>query len=143
MFIGEYRHSIDEKGRIAVPQQLRKALGKKAILTRGLDQSLFIYTFAEWKKLADKLASLPFSQANTRAFTRLMLAGAMDTEVDRQGRVIVPEYLRNYSGLKKNVVIVGVYNRVEVWDAARWETYRAATEKDSNAIAEKMGELGI
>lgn len=143
MFIGEYQHLIDDKGRLAIPMKFRERLGKGAVVTRGLDSCLFVFPMDEWKKLAEKLSSLPFSQANSRAFARLMLAGAMDVEIDGQGRVVVPEYLRRYAKLGKDTVVAGLYSRIEIWDRKRWESYKAKTEKDSNEIAEKMGELGI
>ena len=143
MFIGEYYHSIDEKGRLAIPVKFRAELAGGAVVTRGLDNCLFIYTLDEWQKLADKLSSMPISQANSRAFSRLMLAGAMDVVLDKQGRVILPDYLRKYAKTKKNVVVAGLYNRLEVWDEAIWQDYKEKTEKDSGEIAEKMGELGV
>ncbi|MFA6534090.1 MAG: division/cell wall cluster transcriptional repressor MraZ [Patescibacteria group bacterium] len=142
MFIGEYQHSLDEKGRLAIPVKFRRELAK-AVVTKGLDDCLVIYPAAEWKKLADKLASLPISQANTRAFSRLMLAGAMDVAVDGQGRVGLPDYLREFAGLNKKVIITGLYNRVEIWDQAKWEKYRQGVEGQSGEIAEKLGELGV
>lgn len=143
MFIGEFHHNLDEKGRLAIPMKFRKALAKGAVVTRGLDKCLFVYTLSEWKKLADKLTELPMSQANSRAFSRLMLAGAMDVEFDGQGRVVLPPYLRDYAALGKEVVVAGLYNRLEIWDKAAWEKYKADTEKNSNDIAEKLGELGV
>jgi MraZ protein len=143
MFIGEYQHSIDEKGRLAIPVKFRDGVGSGVVVTRGLDNCLFVFPMDEWKKLAEKLSSLPLSQSNSRAFARLMLAGAMDVEVDRQGRVVVPEYLRRYAKLGKDVVVAGLYGRIEIWGRSAWEKYKAKTEKDSNDIAEKMGELGI
>lgn len=143
MFIGEYQHLIDEKGRLAIPVKFRERVGSGAVVTRGLDNCLFVFPMDEWKKLAEKLASLPLSQSNSRAFARLMLAGAMDMEVDRQGRVVVPEYLRRYAKLGKDVVVAGLYSRIEIWNRKAWEKYKTRTEKDSNDIAEKMGELGI
>ena len=143
MFIGEYQHNLDEKGRLAVPKKFRADLNKGAIVTKGLDNCLFLYTKSEWKNLADKLANLPFSQSNTRAFARLMLAGAMDVDIDKQGRIILPEYLRTFAGLNKNIVVAGLYNRLELWDQKKWEEYKTLTEKDSNKIAEEMFNLGI
>ncbi len=143
MFIGEYIHTLDDKGRLAIPAKFREALKQGAVVTRGLDQCLFVYTAEEWRRLAEKLASLPLGQSATRAFSRLMLAGAMDVELDKQGRMVVPEYLRSAAGLKKDVVLAGLYNRLEMWDADVWEKYKTATESESNALAEKMGELGI
>ncbi len=143
MFIGEYSHTLDEKGRLAVPKKFRAALTKGAVVTRGLDNCLFLYTKSEWQKLAEKLANLPFVQANTRAFARLMLAGAMDVDIDKQGRIIVPEYLRTFAGLQKEIVVAGLYNRLELWDAAKWNEYTKRTEAESTAIAEHMSELGV
>lgn len=143
MFIGEYTHNMDDKGRLAIPVKFRRDLSKGAVVTRGLDNCLFLYTKTEWEKLAEKLATLPISQSNSRAFSRLMLAGAMDVEVDKQGRVVLPEYLREFAGLKKNVVLAGLYNRAEIWDEEKWKAYKNQTEANSNEIAEKMGELGV
>lgn len=143
MFIGEYNHNLDDKGRLAVPKKFRSALATGAVVTRGLDNCLFLYTKTEWKKLADKLANLPFAGANTRAFARLMLAGAMDVDVDKQGRIVLPEYLRTFAGLKKEIVIAGLYNRLEIWDQAIWNAYKTKTEKESTHIAEQMAELGV
>lgn len=143
MFIGEYTHNLDDKGRLAVPKKFRADLTRGAVVTRGLDNCLFLYTKAEWKKLADKLAALPFAQANTRAFARLMLAGAMDVSTDKQGRIILPEYLRSYAGLNKEVIVAGLYNRLEIWDKKKWSTYTKKTEAQSNQIAEQLTELGV
>lgn len=143
MFIGEYSHNIDDKGRLAIPAKFRNSLSKGTVVTRGLDSCLFLYTKKEWEKLAEKLAALPISQANSRAFARLMLAGAMDVELDKQGRIMLPEYLREFATVKKNVVIAGLYNRLEIWDAELWNKYKGQTEAESGAIAEKMSELGV
>ncbi len=143
MFIGEYAHNLDEKGRLAIPVKFRRDLSKGAVVTRGLDNCLFLYTKTEWEKLAEKLATLPISQSNSRAFSRLMLAGAMEVEIDKQGRVVLPEYLREFAGLKKSIVLAGLYNRAEIWDEQKWKTYKSQTETNSNEIAEKMAELGI
>jgi MraZ protein len=143
MFIGEYQHTIDEKGRMAVPAKFRVKLAKGAVVTRGLDNCLFLYTESEWKNLAERLAKLPISKANTRAFARLMLAGAMDVSLDKQGRIILPDYLRKYAGIGKNVIVAGLYSRLEIWDEAKWETYKRGTEKTSGDIAEQLGELGV
>ncbi|OGL66541.1 cell division/cell wall cluster transcriptional repressor MraZ [Candidatus Uhrbacteria bacterium RIFCSPHIGHO2_01_FULL_63_20] len=143
MFIGEYKHTIDEKGRLAIPVKFRQDLAGGAVVTRGLDASLFLFPKEEWDKLASKLAGLPLGQSNSRAFARLMLAGAMDVEVDKQGRVMLPEYLRRYAGMSRNVVIAGLYTRLELWDTERWEAYKRQTETDASSIAEKLGELGV
>jgi MraZ protein len=142
-FLGEYNHNLDVKGRMAIPAKFRENLRGGAIITRGLDHCLFIFTIAEWETLAQKLINLPLSQANSRAFVRLMLSGAADVEVDKQGRILIPDYLREYAGLSKQVVVAGVYNRFEVWDANNWKQYKEKTEAQSDEIAERLGELGI
>lgn len=141
MFIGEFRHTLDEKGRLAIPVKFRADLAAGAVITRGLDRSLFLYPKTEWDKLASKLAGLPMGQADTRAFARLMLAGAMDVEIDKSGRVTIPEYLRKYAGVSKDVVVTGLYDRLEIWDEASWQEYSSRTERDSNDIAERLGSL--
>ena len=143
MFIGEFRHVLDDKGRLAIPMKFREAFKKGAVVTRGLDQCLFVFPMEEWRKLAERLASLPLSQQDSRAFARLMLAGAMDVELDKQGRMVVPEYLRTYAKVAKDAVVTGLYNRLEIWDAAAWEAYQTQTEKDSSVIAERMSDLGV
>jgi MraZ protein len=114
-----------------------------AVVTRGLDNCLFVYPKTEWTKWAQKISTLPISQANSRAFSRLMLGGAMDVKTDKLGRIMIPEYLREYANLGKKVVIAGLYNRIEVWAEDKWNKFKADTEKASNSIAEKMGEMGI
>jgi len=143
MLLGEFKHTIDEKGRVAVPAKFRHAFQGGAIITRGLDHCLFIFSLSEWENLAKKINDLPLAQANSRAFSRLMLAGAMDVKVDIQGRILVPDYLREYAGIKKQVIVAGVYNRAEIWDETVWNEYKSRTESASDEIAEKLGELGI
>ncbi len=134
---------MDAKGRIAVPVKFRSLLNVAAVVTRGLDQSLFLYPRAQWDIIASKLSQLPLSKANSRAFSRLMLAGAWEIELDKQGRMIVPEYLRKFASLTKKVVMAGLFDRIEIWDETAWNVYKASTEKESNAIAEGLGELGV
>ena len=143
MFIGEYNHNLDSKGRLAVPAKFRKLLKHGAVVTRGLDNCLFLYPKKQWEALAEKLSKLPISQSKARAFSRLMLAGAMDVEFDNQGRITLPEYLRKFSNLKKKTVIAGLYDRLEIWDELVWEKYKTGAEKQSNDIAETLGELGV
>lgn len=143
MLLGEHKHNLDTKGRMAIPAKFREELKSGAIITRGLDNCLFIFTSKEWEALAQKLVALPLAQANSRAFVRLMLSGATDVEVDGQGRVLIPDYLRRYASLTKQVIVAGLYNRIEVWDVEKWEKYKAKTESSSEEIAEKLGELGI
>lgn len=143
MLLGEYQHNLDNKGRVAIPAKFREKLLAGAIITRGLDNCLFLFAPKEWEALAQKLTALPLAQANSRAFARLMLSGAMDVELDTQGRILIPDYLRKYADLKKQVVVAGVYSRMEVWDAENWERYKQKTEGASEEIAEQLGELGI
>ncbi|MDP1620143.1 MAG: division/cell wall cluster transcriptional repressor MraZ, partial [bacterium] len=142
-FIGEYSHSVDEKKRLAVPSKFRAELKSKVVVTRGLDKCLFIYTMKAWEELAGKLGTLPVGEAGTRSFTRLMLAGAVDVDVDKQGRILIPDYLKEYAGLAKNVVIAGLYNRLEIWDENKWKEYKEKAEKNSDEIAEQLGKLGV
>ena len=143
MFIGEYQHSLDSKGRLAVPAKFRVLLKGGAVVTRGLDNCLFLYPKKQWEVLAAKLAGLPISQAKARAFSRLMLAGAMDVEFDNQGRITLPGYLRKFAGLKRKSIIAGLYDRLEIWDEVIWNKYKSGTEKQSSDIAETLGELGV
>ncbi|MDP2734756.1 MAG: division/cell wall cluster transcriptional repressor MraZ [bacterium] len=143
MFIGEYQHNLDPKGRVAIPAKFRRTLSGGAIITRGLDHCLFVFNKKDWEKLAEKLIALPLAQANSRAFVRLMLSGASDVDVDSQGRILIPDYLRSYAGLKKSAKVIGVYNRMEIWDETAWGKYKAKTEGSSDDIAEKMADLGI
>jgi len=143
MFIGEYYHTLDTKRRLAIPAKFRRTLGKRAVLTRGLDNCLYLYPLEEWKKLAEKLSRLPITRSDSRAFTRLMIAGAMDVSLDRLGRILVPEYLKGYASLGKKAVVAGLYNRIEVWDENKWESYKKQTTQKAEEIAEKMNELGV
>ena len=143
MFIGEYNATIDEKGRISIPSKFRNNLKSKVVITKGLDESLFLYTEEEWLKLAEKLASLPIATANTRAFSRMMLAGAMDCELDKQGRVILPSYLKEFAKMQKKIVFAGLFNRIEIWSEELWNQYKSQTEKDSTSIAEQLGSIGV
>ena len=143
MFIGEYSHNLDAKGRLAIPAKFRNMLKKGAVVTRGIDNCLFLYSKIEWEKIAKKLSQLPISQAKARAFSRLMLAGAMDVDFDNQGRIMLPEYLRSFAGLDKKTIVAGLYDRLEIWDEKAWNKYKAGTEKESTQIAEALGELGV
>ncbi len=143
MFLGEYNYTIDEKKRLAIPAKFRQILGKKAVITRGLDNCLFLYPVREWTKLAKKLSQLPLSQADARGFVRIMLAGAMEVNLDRLGRILIPDYLKKYASLKKRAVVAGLYNRVEIWDEKNWQNYKQKTEKEAGDIAERLKELGV
>ena len=143
MFIGEYNHNLDDKGRIAVPAKFRSLLKEGAVVTKGLDSCLFLYSKDAWQGLAVKLSKLPIGKADSRAFSRLMLGGAMDVDFDNQGRISLPEYLRKFAGLRKKVVIAGLYDRLEIWDESAWSKYKRGTEKKTADIAEALGELGV
>ena len=143
MFIGEYHHTIDAKKRLAIPAKFRKKLEGSAVLTKSLDDSLVLYPMNEWEELAGKLSKLPIGQSGTRSFVRTMLAGASDIEIDSLGRILIPDYLKDYAGLKKNVVIAGLYNRLEIWDEETWNNYKKNSEKNAGNVAEKLGELGV
>jgi len=126
-----------------MPAKFRREVTSGVVVTRGLDHCLFVYPKAEWEHMAQKLSKLPVTQKSSRAFARLMLAGAMDAELDSQGRIMLPEYLRQYAGVTKHVIVAGLFNRVEIWDEEKWREYQAKTEEASDEIAEGMGELGI
>jgi len=143
MFIGEYIYSIDEKKRLAIPAKFRQVLGKKAVLTRGLDNCLVIYPLEEWQKLAKKLENLPSSASDARAFARIMLSGAVDVNLDKLGRILVPDYLKDYAFLIKNVAINGLSNKIEIWDEKRWKEYKEKTEKQIGDMAQRLKDLGI
>jgi len=143
MLLGEFRHNLDDKGRIALPAKFREKLQSGAIITRGLDHCLFVFGVNEWEGLVQKLVALPLAQSDSRAFARLMLAGASDVKYDAQGRILIPDSLREYAHLKKQVVVTGMYTRVELWDEEEWDKYKAKTESAADEIAEKLGELGI
>lgn len=138
MFIGEYTNKIDDKGRLAVPAKFRGELASGAVITRGLDGCLFVYTTAEWKKLTERLTTLSLTAANARAFNRRILAGAMEAELDKQGRVILPSYLRQEAGIAATVVVAGLMDRLEIWDESKWREYQAKTEAESTEIAEQL-----
>lgn len=113
------------------------------VLTRGLNNCLFIYPMRQWEKLTEKLSQLPLGQGDTRSFLRLLFSGAVEVELDQLGRILVPDYLKTYAGLATRVVVAGVFDRLEVWDEDRWTNYKAEVEKNTDMIAEKLGELGL
>lgn len=143
MLLGEYEHSIDTKGRIAMPAKLREGLGGKFIITKGLDGCLFVYAMDEWQRVEQKLASLPMSRKTARDFTRFLFGGACEGECDKQGRVLLPASLRRYAGLERDAVIVGVGSRAEIWDVAKWQQYNEESAEDVNELAEQLADLGI
>lgn len=138
MFMGEYQHNLDAKGRIIVPAKFRDGLGDTFILTRGLDQCIFAYPKTEWNLLEEKLKQLPLTKKDARKFTRFFLSGASECQVDKQGRVNIPQVLRSYASLNKTCVITGIANRIEIWDEALWETYIEESEQSFAEIAENL-----
>lgn len=143
MFIGQYTHTIDDKNRLSLPVKFRKEMGKRVIITPGLDGCLFVFTPTQWETISEKLGGSSMLQADTRSFNRYMLGGAVEADVDSIGRVLVPDFLKEKAQLKKEVVLIGVQNRVEIWNDALWMEYKAKVEKEANSLAEKLGQVGV
>lgn len=142
MFIGEYQHSLDEKGRVIVPAKYREQLGEHFVLTKGLDECLFIYPMTEWTLFEQKLKELPLTNMNARKFVRFFLSGAMECSPDKQGRILIPNALRVYSGIEKDIVFIGMSNHIEVWSKEKWNIYNNE-ELDMEMLTSQMEELGI
>lgn len=142
MLIGEFTHSLDEKNRVSLPSKFRKELGKKVIITHGLDTCLFMFSVGEWEKFSEKLSELSLVQGDKRKFSRFMLGGATEADVDGAGRILIPDFLKNFAGLKNRVVITGIHSRVEIWSDKTWVAYKRSVEKDIDVLAEKLGEVG-
>ena len=143
MLIGEHLHTLDPKKRVSLPSKFRKELGKTVVITRGLDHCLFIYSTKEWKSFTEKLSTLSMGQADSRAFNRFLLGGAVETDIDASGRVLIPDFLKDFASLDTRVVIAGMHNRVEVWDENRWKDYTSTVEKNADDLAEKLGSIGM
>ena len=144
MFIGEYNNKLDQKKRLSIPTKFRLGLGKKAIITKGLDNCLWIYTTKDWENLSKKLRELPLSQSDARAFSRTTLAGASEVILDKLGRILVPDYLKKHAFLSKNVVVIGLGDRIEIWEEKKWDIYQQKTGgKEAGDIAERLKEFGI
>ncbi|HAU32723.1 MAG TPA: cell division/cell wall cluster transcriptional repressor MraZ [Desulfotomaculum sp.] len=143
MFMGEYQHTIDDKGRLFIPARFRDSLGIKFVLTKGLDSCLFAYPPQEWTILEEKMRLMPFTSADVRAFVRFFFGGACECLVDRQGRILVPNNLRKHAALEKEAVIIGVSSRVEIWSRENWEKYNSGSADLVEQIAEKIGGFGI
>ncbi len=139
--MGEYSHTIDSKGRLIIPARFREGLGDKFVVTKGLDNCLFVYPQPEWAALEQKLKSLPFTRADARAFVRFFFSGATESNLDKQGRVLLPSNLREYAQLSKDVVVLGVSSRVEIWSKERWDEYNTAAGQSFEQIAEKIVDL--
>ncbi|MBE5963767.1 MAG: division/cell wall cluster transcriptional repressor MraZ [Lachnospira sp.] len=143
MFMGEYNHTVDTKGRVIVPAKLREGLGEEFVITKGLDGCLFGYPEAEWKNFEEKLKGLPLTNKDARQFTRFFLAGAASVEIDKQGRILIPQVLREFAGLEKDVVLVGVASRIELWSKEKWLTCTSKYDDDMEEVAENMQNLGF
>ena len=143
MFIGEYNHTIDSKGRLIGPSKFREALGDEFVVTKGLDGCLFVYPMEEWTAFTDKLKELPLTKKDARQFSRFFLAGAASCEVDKQGRILIPAVLREFAGLEKDAVLVGVSSRIEIWSRSNWEKISDVDIEDMDNIAEHMEDIGI
>ena len=143
MFLGEYQHSVDAKGRVIMPVKFRDELGQKFIITKGLDKCLLVYTESDWEALNEKVRQLPVTDEGVRRFVRFFFGGAAECECDAQGRVNVPQYLRDYAGIRKDVISIGVSNRIEMWSREGWELYSNDSNFVDNMLAEKMSQLGI
>lgn len=143
MFMGEFQHTIDSKGRVAIPARFREELGEKFVITRGLDGCIFAYPMNEWATMENKLKSLPLTKADARAFVRFFFSGATECEVDKQGRILLPQNLREHAKLNKEAVIIGVSTRVEIWAKERWGEYSSEAGESFEEIAEKIVDLGI
>ena len=143
MLIGEYEHSLDAKGRLIMPAKLREDIGEKFIITKGLDGCLFGFSQSEWTNFEEKLKTLPLTNKNARDFVRFFLSGAIECEIDKQGRFLIASNLREYATMGKEVVIIGVGTRIEIWNRDKWKTYNSDENISADAIAENMTMLGI
>ncbi|SKA83383.1 MraZ protein [Caloramator quimbayensis] len=142
MFIGEYQHALDTKNRIIIPSKFREELGNSFVITKGLDGCLYCYPMEEWKKLEEKLKSLPLTNKDARAFVRFFFSGAADIEIDKQGRALIPQNLIEYANIVKDIVSIGVSTRIEIWSKEKWDEYNTQNI-NYEEIAEKMSNLGI
>ena len=142
MFIGEYNHALDSKSRMIVPAKLREGLGNRFVITKGLDGCLYAYPLEEWKILENKLKTLPLTNKDARAFVRFIFSGACEIELDKQFRGLIPQNLKEYAGIEKDIVNIGVLSRVEIWSKEKWNEYNNS-DVDFDSIAEKMNDLGI
>lgn len=143
MLVGEFTHTLDEKKRLSLPAKFRTALGKSVVITRGLDGCLFVYSQSEWRTFVEKLRELSVGSSDTRAFSRYMLSGAVETELDASGRILIPDYLKEFAGFAEKVIVAGVGNRAELWAYDTWKTYSDAVVGKADILAEKLGDLGM
>lgn len=143
MFIGEYRYNADAKGRVSVPAKFRDELGEKFVITKGLDQSLFVFPEAKWETFVKQLDTMPISNHNARAFNRFILSGASDVEMDKQGRMLIPQALREFANIEKELLVIGVGSRIEVWSQQAWDNYISQDNLDYDELAKQLEDLGI
>lgn len=143
MLIGEYTHAIDEKNRISLPAKFRAEMGKKIVVTPGLDQCLWVFTLKEWKEIETKLNQSSLLTGDSRSFNRFMFAGAVEAEIDSIGRILIPDFLRDRANLKNKVVVIGVSSRLEIWNEKTWCEYKKVVEKQADTLAEKLGQVGV
>ena len=143
MLLGEYTHAIDDKNRLSLPAKFRSLMGKKLVVTPGLDTCLFVFTTKEWEKIQSKLNQSSLLQADNRSFNRFMFGGAVETDVDSIGRILIPDFLRERANLKSKVALIGVSNRVEIWNDKAWAEYKKVVEKQADSLAEKLGQVGV
>ncbi len=141
MFMGEYSHTIDAKGRLIVPSRFREQLGNEFVVTKGLDGCLFVYPNEEWKNIEEKFRNTPLTTKDARKFSRFFFAGAASCEVDKQGRILIPQVLRDFAGIEKDVVLAGVLSRIEIWSKEKWQDTNSYDDMDE--VAEHMAELGL
>jgi MraZ protein len=143
MLIGEHTHTLDTKKRLSLPSKFRKELGKTVVITKGLDSCIFLYSTKEWKNFAGKLNELSMGQGDTRAFSRYFLGGAVEVDIDSAGRILIPDFLKDLAHLQTKVMVVGLGNRVELWDEERWNNYQIELETKADLVAEKLGDIGM
>lgn len=142
MLIGEYTHILDSKKRLALPAKFRKEIGDKVVITHGLDNCLTVYPLKKWAEVADKLSIMSMGKSDSRSFNRFILAGAVESDVDQAGRVLIPDFLKDFAKLKTKVVVAGIHDRVEIWSEPVWKLYKSRMEKQASKLAEKLGEVG-
>ena len=143
MLIGEHTHTLDSKKRLSLPAKFRKELGTSVVVTRVLDSFVFLYSKKEWVHFAQKLGELSMGQSDTRAFNRFILGGAVEVDIDKAGRILIPDFLKDFAELDNRVIVVGITNRVELWNEEVWRQYQAGVEKKADALAEKLGDIGM
>lgn len=143
MLIGEYKHIVDPKKRVSLPAKFRKEMGKIVVIGYGLDKCLSVYTVKEWEKFSGQLSEMSLLQSDKRSFNRFMLGGASEVEVDSLGRILIPDNLKEYAGLKEKVAIIGIHTRLEIWDEDLWDGYKGKVQSQADVLAEKLGEAGV